>query len=308
MSTVIQTKNDLEFKLVFSLLLVAGFSISGLSVYLLGDEFSFDHAEPFELVSQVDICKSGDCNNLGFKVSGQPIIQLNEETPFSQTPSNDEMFSNLKLPKQTVTKKPEIFSNKIIFYAQQDSFIREGIKNSNEGSSSFLRIMGQDSINNRVMIKYDQNEITPNIDGKLIESAILKLFVIDNDANWNSGQDISIHRLISQWDEGSGIGMPQNASHFQPNGVTWTCSSGKCNNWNGGNFEVVPTDSVFISNHIKKGYWIKFDVTEDLKNYLSGEPNYGWVIKKSDEGGPGRINFAARESTNMPELVVVQSK
>ena len=45
------------------------------------------------------------------------------------------------------------------------------------------------------------------------------------------------------------------------------------------------------------------DVTGDIEAFLSGMENNGWIIMKSNEEQPGRINFAAREAqTNTPQL------
>ena len=55
-------------------------------------------------------------------------------------------------------------------------------------------------------------------------------------------------------------------------------------------------------NHIS-WKWIEFDVTNDIKAFLNGAPNYGWIIMKNDEDSSGRINIEARESiSNIPQL------
>ena len=60
-----------------------------------------------------------------------------------------------------------------------------------------------------------------------------------------------------------------------------------------------------ISNDIS-GKWIEFDVTNDIKAFLNGAPNYGWIIMKNDEDSSGRINIAARESiSNIPQLELI---
>jgi hypothetical protein len=56
------------------------------------------------------------------------------------------------------------------------------------------------------------------------------------------------------------------------------------------------------------GNWIKFDVTQDILEYLSTDENFGWIITKSDEESDGQINISSRESSSHnPELVLVFS-
>ena len=46
-------------------------------------------------------------------------------------------------------------------------------------------------------------------------------------------------------------------------------------------------------------------MTGDVAAFVDGSENNGWIIMKSDEDAPGRINFAAREAqTNIPQLKI----
>jgi hypothetical protein len=50
---------------------------------------------------------------------------------------------------------------------------------------------------------------------------------------------------------------------------------------------------------------MEFDVTTDISNFLNGtNQNYGWIIKKSNEGQNGQVSFGTKESTSVPQLVV----
>jgi hypothetical protein len=50
---------------------------------------------------------------------------------------------------------------------------------------------------------------------------------------------------------------------------------------------------------------VEFDVTADIQQFLTAvSPNYGWVIKKTNEGQAGRVHFASRESANGPRLLI----
>ncbi len=137
----------------------------------------------------------------------------------------------------------------------------------------------------------------------LLESATLKVFVVSNDGKWTDGQTISIHELSSAWAEGNGINAPFGSFVGTQKGVNWNCSDGtECTDWNGGSYDQIPTDAVQITNQVD-GMWIEFDVTGDIEAFVDGSENNGWIIMKSDEDSPGRINFAAREAqSNVPQL------
>jgi hypothetical protein len=105
-------------------------------------------------------------------------------------------------------------------------------------------------------------------------------------------------------------------------GVTWKCSTdSEINNqqpncdpqWNGASYSLTPTDTITIfKDHAPTGTvktigWIEFDVTSDVQTFISStEQNYGWIVKKTEEGNPGSVEFSSGQSSaNMPELVLV---
>jgi hypothetical protein len=61
---------------------------------------------------------------------------------------------------------------------------------------------------------------------------------------------------------------------------------------------------MLITNGLE-GQYIEFDVTADVQAFLDGTANYGWIIKKTQEGQTGSINLSSREgSANNPELII----
>jgi len=53
---------------------------------------------------------------------------------------------------------------------------------------------------------------------------------------------------------------------------------------------------------------VEFDVTSDVQSFLSGSnQNYGWLLKKTDEGANGRVQFGSKESANAPKLVITNN-
>jgi hypothetical protein len=64
-----------------------------------------------------------------------------------------------------------------------------------------------------------------------------------------------------------------------------------------------PTSQALLVNN--QSGWVEWDVTADLAAFLTGSAtNFGWVVRKTDEGGTGRVDFSSRESANAPQLVI----
>ena len=295
---------------VLSLFIITGVAFSGITYFMLDDGIQNIFSENEVKSVPTNICENGLClieNSEG--ISDRNLVQQNADISNTHQVFNNEDFSNLQLVKSAPVKELENSGNKVTLFAEKDSFIREGIQNSNEGSNQVLRVLGSGPINNRALISFNLDDIEQVSSGKTLESATLKLYVEKNNLQWNDGQNISVHSLQTQWDEGNGINAPI-SNLIRSNGVTWNCpvDSINCNeNWNGGIFDEKPTDSVWISNQVDD-YWIKFDVTLDVLDYQVTKENFGWIILKDNEDFNGQINIASREAkSNNPELVLVFS-
>lgn len=207
------------------------------------------------------------------------------------------------------TASVEVLSNDpVILYPSADSYIKEGGPNQNEGASTFLRI--QSSGHNRALIKFDQSQIQSAIGSAQNYTASLQLTISDNGNNWGStGRDITVHRIFQDWLEGTGSGA----------GVTWNCStdsnvSNSAANCTGSDiwemttttlwpFAAAATATTTITNN-QSGV-VSFDVTSDVQSFISGaNQNYGWVIKKVNEGQNGKVEFGSKESGSSPQLVI----
>ncbi|HXV66069.1 MAG TPA: DNRLRE domain-containing protein [Nitrosopumilaceae archaeon] len=300
-------KDEIIGKNIIIFLVLAGISFSALSFFILDNEIQ----EAFSLVetskAPIKICENGLCY---FKDTNSMFVQLDEDVSTPLQVLKNEEFTNLKLVKNIQTKSPQISANKITLFAEKDSFIREGAKNSNEGANSVLRIMGSGPTNNRVLISFNQDDILTHLSNKTLKYATLNLYIESNNHNWGDGQFVNLHKFESDWKEGNQISTPVSNVLTSSNGVTWSCpqNSSECSNsWNGGKFDSQPTDSIWISNTVE-GYWIKFDVTLDILDLQSSENNFGWIIIKNDENSEGQINISSKESQkNIPELVMVFS-
>jgi hypothetical protein len=291
-----------------SLLVVAGFVFSVGTFFILDESTQNIFSETEVKSSTIPICENGLCFTNNEKGNFEHIfVQQGEAFGRINQVSQNEDFSNLKLEKNLPEMELKQSGNKVSLFAEKDSYIREGIQNSNEGSNHVLKIMGTGPTNNRAMVSFNHADILDVAQGRTLESATLKLYIEGNNQNWGDGQLINIHSLEANWQEGTGLN--NNGGFFDLEGVTWNCSvNSNCNNeWNGGYYNQVPTDSVWISNQVED-YWIKADVTNDILDYQLDDESFGWIIMKSDEDTEGQINISSRESQlHIPELVLVFS-
>jgi hypothetical protein len=230
------------------------------------------------------------------------FIQQDQGFDSQMMGTNTDSFSAFRAVKTSVSDI-QFTENSAILFSSKDSFVREGLQTSNEGSNKVLRVMGTGPTNNRVLVGFDEIQLGTALGDKTLDSAKLKIFVVDNDGRWQEGQSVTVRSLTEPWQEGIGSNAPFGNFIGTQKGVTWDCpSEDNCTNWDGGSFKATVTDTVVISNDVS-GKWIEFDVTEDIMAYLDGAPNYGWIIMKSDEDSSGRINIAARETQdNIPQL------
>ncbi len=295
---------------ILSLLIITGVAFSGITFFMLDDGIQSTFSENQVKSGSTNICENGLCyveNSEG--TSNNILVQLGADVSNTNQVLETEDFSNIKLVKSSPVKELVKSGNKVTLFAEKDSFIREGIQNTNEGSNKVLRIMGSGPINNRVLISFNLDDIQEVNFGKTLKSATIKMYVEKNNLQWGDGQYISIYSLQNQWDEGNGINAPV-SNLIKSNGATWRCpvDSNSCNEeWNGGIYDQTPIDSIWISNQVDD-YWIKFDVTSDILNYQVTNENFGWIIMKNDEDSEGQINIASREAiSNNPELVLVFS-
>lgn len=205
----------------------------------------------------------------------------------------------------------------IAFSSSADTYVRSGSDNRNAGAGTFMRL--QDSGDNRSLVKFDQTAMQSQIGIGQVLSAKLRVTIVDNGNNWGTtGRTIDIHRLTANWAEGNGTENNRGTG----TGATWECATDSditnrtkdCNGtteWEMGQpnnplvhpWAQAASDTQTITNN-QSGV-VEFDVTSDVVSFLdSANQNYGWIIKKTNEGQNGRVNFGTKESSSDPQLVV----
>jgi len=176
-----------------------------------------------------------------------------------------------------------------------DTYLKSGTPNNNQGGELFLRV--QQSGSNRALVQFDPVEMSNAAVGKTLHKAALRLYIQDNGNNWGgSGRTVDVHRLTTAWTEfGATWNCPDdtNTGNSQPD-----CPA----QWDGGAFAGSPTDSVLHTNGLLG--WVEWDVTADVSAMLAApEANHGWIVKKTEEGQTGRVDYTSREGgANGPQL------
>jgi probable HAF family extracellular repeat protein len=187
----------------------------------------------------------------------------------------------------------------------QDSFLRAGAHNTNEGANPRLHLQGAG--NNRVVVAFDLT----GVHLARVTSATLILTIIDNGGNWGAqgNRTVSAHPLLAAFVEGNGKTAevpPAEATRGTGLGVTWTCATdieianrrAECGPaWTGGAFgPATAPPVVHVNGQLGEVRW---EVTADV---LAGVT--GWLIKKTNEAQAGRVAYSAKEGLAPPRLLL----
>jgi hypothetical protein len=216
-------------------------------------------------------------------------------------------------PTPTATPTPATAT----FNAVRDTYVRSGQANKNDGASQFLRV--QNTGSNRSIIDFSTTPyIVLQIAPSDVISAVVRVTISDNSNNWGStGRTIDMHRLTRNWVEGNG----DENSRGTGAGSTWNCAidsniSNQSANCSGSDdwdmtqastiWDTTATDTETITNN-QTGV-VEFDVTNDVKAFIGGSQNFGWIIKRTIESQSGQVDFGSRESATPPQLVITYTQ
>jgi hypothetical protein len=184
-----------------------------------------------------------------------------------------------------------------------DTYIRQGNPNQNQGTEPILRL--QASGKNRALVRWDPQGITGAIGGDSLVAARLELTITHNADNWSTaGRTVDLHRLTQAWTE---TGATWNcADDTNPANSAADCAGATAWAMDGPDprpYVATPTATRLITNGLRGV--VTFDVTADVGGLASGGgAPYGWILKKTDEGASGHVEFGSRESGSPPRLVL----
>ncbi len=183
----------------------------------------------------------------------------------------------------------------VTLQATADTYLREGGPNANEGGETFLRVRTGP---NRSLVRFAQADIAAAAAGMVLLSARLELFGSDANSWGAPGRTVNAHRLSADWSE---------------LGATWNCPSDSnpangnpdcAAQWTGGTFAANATSAVTQTDAVTNQY-VAWDVTADVAAFLTGTSNFGWLVRKDQEGQNGTVDYNSREvASNRPRLVL----
>ena len=102
-------------------------------------------------------------------------------------------------------------------------------------------------------------------------------------------RNIQVHEVRKEWEE------TQATSTFRKTGLPW---SKPYLDLNGGDAKKQVLDGVTIYTNRPSGF-VEFDITEAIRHWKGGDPNYGVVISASNEDTPGRdTRFASNANSD----------
>jgi RHS repeat-associated protein len=192
-----------------------------------------------------------------------------------------------------------------------DSGIGRSFPYVNDGTGPYLGVATTRSSTGveRSLIRFDQAEIAAIAAGKVVTQAVLEMTVSWSPGGWTGGP-IDVFPMNRTWAEGLG---------WDPGpGSTWDCASDPdtttfnvwssdctaANRWNMENdprpysTERTARVAVFDSDTV-----VRFDVTADVRNFLTGTPNHGWLLVAPESPlDPGWLYFGSRETETPPRL------
>jgi PKD repeat protein len=159
----------------------------------------------------------------------------------------------------------------------------QSIGGENLGASAVLTVMqGQGAANafngsQLALVRFD----VPPVPEYLIDKATLHLY-----HTGGIGQEVAVHRMKMGWSETEAT-FSSPAADAPPWEAGWA---------SGENYEIQPTDVVQVSDPDR---WYDWDVTGDVRSFLDGTPNHGWVVMAGDSASDTYVDgtvFAAREA------------
>lgn len=184
-----------------------------------------------------------------------------------------------------------------------DTYLRQGAPNQNQGADPVLRL--QASGNNRALLRFDAAAIAAAVGAGTLQGARLELTIAVNADNWGTaGRTIDLRRLTRAWTEAGATwncaddANPGNQSADCSGETAWEMGGSGPNPW-----ESAPVATATITNGLTGV--VSLDVTAELAAVLAGGgEHHGWLLKKTQEGQAGRVEFGSRESGTPPRLVL----
>lgn len=172
--------------------------------------------------------------------------------------------------------------------ADADAYIASNQPSTEHGTEELLEL--NPNGNRRALLRFVLPSSVTN--ESVIESATLVLTISENK---DFAETLVAYRLNRLWEESL---------------VTWdTAEEGVTWSLGGGDFEVLGSAATNVELTAAVGGKVSFDLTDDVRGFLSGGVNQGWLVKVNEQSGQNsdRLRFASREATraaDRPKLMI----
>jgi hypothetical protein len=192
----------------------------------------------------------------------------------------------------------QIDSIKIIPSKDNTIFSESNALSDGKGPSLYAgRINNSTNAVRRALLKFDLSSVPANVQ---IQSVKLTLTVIQSANSTLTPHNFTLHKVLSNWGEGSSIGRGTGAAATTGD-ATWQYTFYSTTNWttNGGDF--VSTASATAAG-VKEELiiWSSPQMLSDVNAWISNaSTNFGWLIKGEEAIMGSAKAFVSREGLNV---------
>jgi hypothetical protein len=193
--------------------------------------------------------------------------------------------------------------------AQADTSVRLLAPYSNDGRGTQLSVSSASVAGlEHSLIRFNQADIAARVGSAPLTAAYLEVTVHSMASSW-AGGDVAVHAMGRSWDDV---------------GATWACADdfntsgffnflNDCNlsdRWGLDLISLWPSPYAAAATDTARLFaggatTIRFDVTSDVRRFLTGAPNHGWIIKGTTDLLSGSwVQFGSMESPEPPRLVL----
>lgn len=199
-----------------------------------------------------------------------------------------------------------------------DTRLMQVAQYANDGNSSTLAVSAVAGQQQRALLRFNQATINTAVAGRSVYSARIELTVNNVSMGWNGGQ-LGIHRMTRTWNEGNGATGAAGST-----GPSWRCAN-DTNTSGFGNFTndctaanrwgmsagdadplpyaTAPTDRTPLWTNAPAT--VSFDVTTDVRAFIAGTANHGWMLRAETTLSGAFVEFASRQNALFaPRLIL----
>lgn len=184
--------------------------------------------------------------------------------------------------------------------ASKDNTMHGFVSTGNSNGLGFHIFAGNTASNSprRALLAFDLSAIPP---GSTIVNATLTLNF--SRGQQNGTQQIVIHRLISDWGEGTSVapGSEGGGTAATIGDATWIYRFFDTNAWltPGGDFEPIPSASTTVGSTLGRYSWMSTQVTADVQGWVDTPgSNFGWVVIGNEASPQTAKRFDSKDNNN----------